>query len=227
MKPINRRILTIIPRPVLQDPSNAPGPRAYPIQLDSTSTAMAALVLLIILFFLCFFSTCARRIFSLVHRHDTRVRPPSPLHRTRRFIFPPPCGLDPATLQSLPVVKARKEFGCCVVCLSDFEEKDHVKVIPKCGHRFHPSCIDVWLVTSGSCPVCRCSDMVTTSRSYSDLDSVLVHDGGWRTSETIREETEGRCRKEMARLERSNSWGLERGMRSDGSVPSVRRTCSF
>lgn len=227
MKPINRRILS-----VLQEPSNTPGPGTYPIQLDSTATAMAALVLLIALFFLCFFSACARRIFSLVHRRDTaRLYSPSLAPHPRRFMpYPPPYGLDPATLQSLPVVKGRKEFGCCVVCLSDFEEKDHVKVIPRCGHGFHPGCIDVWLVMQGSCPVCRCSDVVTGSWSYSGLDSVLGNDTRERSSESNREEIEedrGRGRREMVRLGRSNSWGLGREMGRNGSGSRVRRTSSF
>jgi E3 ubiquitin-protein ligase ATL10/75/76/77/78 len=229
MTPINHRILSIIPRPVLQD-SNTPGPRTYPIQLDSTATAMTALVLLIALFFLCFFSACAHRLFSLVHRRDTNLYSPSVLSHPRRFMpHPPPYGVDMDTLQSLPVVKGRKEFGCCVVCLNDFEEKDHVKVIPRCGHGFHPGCIDVWLLTQGSCPVCRCSDMVTGCRSYSGLDSVLVDDAKGCSSETNREEIEdhGRGRKEMARLQRSNSWGLGWAMGRNASGPSMRRMGSF
>ncbi|XP_078148062.1 RING-H2 finger protein ATL80-like [Carex rostrata] len=233
MKPINRRILSIIPRPVLQEPSNTPGPgpRAYPIQLDSTAASLCAVVLLLALFFICFFSACLRRLFSLVHRQDTRIYAPSMMapHPRHFMRFPPPYGLDPATLQSLPVVKGRKEFGCCVVCLSDFEEKDHVKVIPRCGHRFHQGCIDVWLVMHGSCPVCRCSDMVTGSWSCSGLDSVLVNDGRGCRSESNREEIEddGRDAKEMVRLGRSNSWGLGREMRRNGSVSRLRRTGSF
>lgn len=46
-----------------------------------------------------------------------------------------------------------------MVCLGEFEEDKELKVIPGCGHLFHPQCIDAWLVSHGSCPVCRCSEL--------------------------------------------------------------------
>ena len=48
-----------------------------------------------------------------------------------------------------------KDFGICSVCLSAVESSTDCKSLP-CHHRFHPSCIDEWLVDhSFSCPVCR------------------------------------------------------------------------
>ncbi|KAG9151251.1 hypothetical protein Leryth_002800 [Lithospermum erythrorhizon] len=34
-----------------------------------------------------------------------------------------------------------------------------VKLIPNCGHVFHPYCIDTWLESHVSCPLCRCSNL--------------------------------------------------------------------
>ena len=41
----------------------------------------------------------------------------------------------------------------CSVCVEDFEKGQDVRVLP-CKHRFHPDCIDPWLLNvSGTCPL--------------------------------------------------------------------------
>ncbi|KAK7283657.1 hypothetical protein RIF29_13333 [Crotalaria pallida] len=43
----------------------------------------------------------------------------------------------------------------CAVCLTDFKDYDTLRLLPKCNHVFHPSCIDSWLCSHVTCPVCR------------------------------------------------------------------------
>ncbi|OIV98910.1 hypothetical protein TanjilG_07345 [Lupinus angustifolius] len=43
----------------------------------------------------------------------------------------------------------------CAVCLSDFKDYDSLRLLPKCNHVFHPSCIHSWLCSHVTCPVCR------------------------------------------------------------------------
>ncbi|CAI8593667.1 unnamed protein product [Vicia faba] len=43
----------------------------------------------------------------------------------------------------------------CAVCLTDFKENDTLRLLPKCNHVFHPQCIDSWLASHVTCPVCR------------------------------------------------------------------------
>ncbi|XP_010538882.1 PREDICTED: RING-H2 finger protein ATL79-like [Tarenaya hassleriana] len=43
----------------------------------------------------------------------------------------------------------------CTICLSKFEEGEEVKVLPRCNHGFHVRCIEQWLSSHLSCPVCR------------------------------------------------------------------------
>lgn len=41
----------------------------------------------------------------------------------------------------------------CSVCVEDFEKGQDLRVLP-CQHRFHPECIDPWLLNvSGTCPL--------------------------------------------------------------------------
>ncbi|QDS69745.1 hypothetical protein FKW77_010099 [Venturia effusa] len=53
------------------------------------------------------------------------------------------------------------EDGCerperCLVCLSDFEDKEEARKLVRCGHLFHKECIDQWLTEGrNSCPLCR------------------------------------------------------------------------
>lgn len=74
-------------------------------------------------------------------------------------------GLDKAVVESLPLVgyslvkglKGGKDLSECAVCLSDFEEDENLRLLPKCGHIFHPDCIDMWFHSHSTCPLCRSS----------------------------------------------------------------------
>ncbi|KAL5581000.1 hypothetical protein UlMin_013442 [Ulmus minor] len=48
-----------------------------------------------------------------------------------------------------------EEVTCCSICLEDFEESDECRVLVKCKHTFHLSCIDLWLARDMYCPLCR------------------------------------------------------------------------
>ncbi|CAN6166810.1 unnamed protein product [Urochloa humidicola] len=43
----------------------------------------------------------------------------------------------------------------CAVCLCEFAGADRLRLLPACGHAFHVACIDVWLRSSATCPLCR------------------------------------------------------------------------
>ena len=50
----------------------------------------------------------------------------------------------------------------CTVCQIACEEGTIVQTLQTCQHRFHPVCIQRWLLNNNSCPVCR-THLVTTS----------------------------------------------------------------
>ncbi|KAL3641929.1 hypothetical protein CASFOL_012744 [Castilleja foliolosa] len=75
-------------------------------------------------------------------------------------------GLEPAVLSSLPVFtysskipvsapEQERPFLECAVCLSEFEEEEVVRLLPKCNHAFHIECIDMWFHSHSTCPLCR------------------------------------------------------------------------
>ncbi|GER56896.1 RING/U-box superfamily protein [Striga asiatica] len=74
-------------------------------------------------------------------------------------------GLDPAVLSALPAfvfsdappqaAAEGRHLLECAVCLSEFEEKEIVRLLPGCGHSFHIECIDMWFHSHATCPLCR------------------------------------------------------------------------
>ncbi|KAL9661747.1 hypothetical protein QQ045_026575 [Rhodiola kirilowii] len=43
----------------------------------------------------------------------------------------------------------------CAVCLNEFQDGELLRIMPKCNHTFHKFCVDVWLGSHVSCPMCR------------------------------------------------------------------------
>lgn len=69
-------------------------------------------------------------------------------------------GLQQSVIDSIAVFRYKKgesliESGDCSVCLSEFEEDEILRVLPKCSHAFHIDCIDTWLRSHKNCPLCR------------------------------------------------------------------------
>ncbi|GAA0154733.1 ubiquitin-protein ligase [Lithospermum erythrorhizon] len=63
-------------------------------------------------------------------------------------------------LDSLPLLTFRSVNGNltgkdCAVCLSKFEKEDQLRLLPLCCHAFHSQCVDTWLLSNQSCPLCR------------------------------------------------------------------------
>ncbi|XP_047335927.1 RING-H2 finger protein ATL40-like [Impatiens glandulifera] len=74
----------------------------------------------------------------------------------------PKTGLDPAVIASLPIFAFKKPDAAaaetdddCSVCLSLLETDEMVRKLPNCNHTFHAECIDMWLESHSTCPICR------------------------------------------------------------------------
>ncbi|KAH7433179.1 hypothetical protein KP509_07G057700 [Ceratopteris richardii] len=129
--------------------------------------AIVFIVLLAAFFFIAFFSI-------YVKRHSIRAEDAAWGRggaNQGRPNEPPSQGVDPALLEKLPLViySSSKKKGSnveCVVCLTDFEEGETLCQLPKCRHVFHKDCIDMWLFSHTTCPLCRRSLMSGSTRSF-------------------------------------------------------------
>ncbi|KAH8486991.1 hypothetical protein H0E87_025830 [Populus deltoides] len=69
-------------------------------------------------------------------------------------------GLDQAFVDALPVfyykdIMGSKEPFDCAVCLCEFSGQERLRLLPLCSHAFHIDCIDTWLLSNSTCPLCR------------------------------------------------------------------------
>lgn len=95
--------------------------------------------------------TNRRQSSSSPRRHDDQQ---SPVHSSAEMH---------SAAELIPAHKYEKGEGggvvgddvVCAVCLSEFEDGEELKTLPECLHSFHAACIDVWLFSRATCPVCR------------------------------------------------------------------------
>uniref|UniRef100_A0A0D9Y545 RING-type E3 ubiquitin transferase n=1 Tax=Oryza glumipatula TaxID=40148 RepID=A0A0D9Y545_9ORYZ len=92
-------------------------------------------------------------------------------------------GLDASALAALPVTAYRKNGGGggggegsnrggpgataadCAVCLSELADGEKVRELPNCRHVFHVECVDAWLRSRTTCPLCRAEAEVPKARA--------------------------------------------------------------
>ncbi|KAG8052090.1 hypothetical protein GUJ93_ZPchr0001g29928 [Zizania palustris] len=84
---------------------------------------------------------------------------------------------------SLPVFVVRSGGGGekepeCAVCIAELRDGEEGRALPRCGHRFHAACVDVWLRLHTTCPLCRASvvaerkgGVADTTATVEDLDA--------------------------------------------------------
>uniref|UniRef100_A0A1D1YIU7 RING-type E3 ubiquitin transferase n=1 Tax=Anthurium amnicola TaxID=1678845 RepID=A0A1D1YIU7_9ARAE len=71
-------------------------------------------------------------------------------------------GVDQSFIDALPVfpygaVTGAKDPFDCAICLCEFDPDDKLRLLPRCSHAFHLHCIDTWLLSHSTCPICRSS----------------------------------------------------------------------
>lgn len=140
-------------------------PVTPPLEPDSNKSVIAIMVIIAIMFLISvFISLYSRRcsgrqsqtrgILDLAASTGATGNPSSQSE---------PNGLSQATIETFPTFlysdvkgfKIGKDTLACAVCLSEFQDQETLRVIPKCCHVYHPHCIGAWLTSHSTCPVCR------------------------------------------------------------------------
>ncbi|XP_077234321.1 E3 ubiquitin-protein ligase ATL4-like [Tasmannia lanceolata] len=79
--------------------------------------------------------------------------------------------IDSLPLFSFSSLGPHKSGGAdCAVCISRFEPHDQLRLLPNCCHAFHSRCIDTWLSSNRTCPLCRSSVHVEDFESANAAD---------------------------------------------------------
>ncbi|KAH6790723.1 hypothetical protein C2S51_005729 [Perilla frutescens var. frutescens] len=113
-------------------------------------------------------------------------------------------GLDPSIVESFPTftystVKdyTRERYGVeCAICLVEFRSSDVLRLLTTCCHVFHQECIDLWLESHKTCPVCRRnlnSPVQSPVKSPRLSSSVVVDDAAVDEDEAIRQGDRDSC----------------------------------
>ncbi|PKA47697.1 RING-H2 finger protein ATL29 [Apostasia shenzhenica] len=149
---------TSLPTP----PPPAPPP---PLSINPTTSVPLLLPVFIIFFvLLCFLSIFLFRdllnLFSI--SRISGLSTAASVSSTGRVQADAP-GLNPTILASFPTlpysaVKGLQEGKCgceCPVCLAEFAAGDLIRLLTVCCHAFHPECVDSWLASHTTCPLCR------------------------------------------------------------------------
>lgn len=113
----------------------------------------------------------------------------------------PSYGLNQEVIDTFPTflysnvkgLKIGKGTLACAVCLNEFQDNETLRLIPKCSHVYHHGCIDIWLVSHNTCPVCRANlvpraDETTVQQSEQTVSILMPEDHHPNEEDEIREE---------------------------------------
>ncbi|KAL3845727.1 hypothetical protein ACJIZ3_003130 [Penstemon smallii] len=102
-----------------------------------------------------------------------------PLSESSNDISKCELGLKKEVREMLPIIVFRESFSVndtqCSVCLGDYQAEDRLQQIPACGHTFHMDCIDLWLATHTTCPLCRQSLLPSTKAPCPNGSVIVTH----------------------------------------------------
>ncbi|KAL2240504.1 UNVERIFIED_CONTAM: RING-H2 finger protein ATL3 [Sesamum indicum] len=59
----------------------------------------------------------------------------------------------------------------CAVCLENFRVGEKCRLLPSCNHSFHAECVDLWLLRTPICPICRAAADIMRSGSLHEEES--------------------------------------------------------
>ncbi|PRQ57073.1 putative transcription factor C2H2 family [Rosa chinensis] len=156
------------PPPPLLTSTTSPPHNNRSLTVKTLSPSILIILLIVVVTVVASFSLC--RILRCINNRFLRHATPSsgddaPARASSRRVSPAESAA-PDPVAALPVfafsaIKNRRASSTavvaadCAVCLSKFEHDDQLRLLPLCCHAFHVSCIDTWLHSQQTCPLCR------------------------------------------------------------------------
>lgn len=58
-------------------------------------------------------------------------------------------------IKSININEIDEENKQCSICLEEYDEKSNLNRLMRCKHVFHETCINKWIKTNETCPLCR------------------------------------------------------------------------
>ena len=121
--------------------------------------------------------------------------------------------------------KSQDNYNYCAICLASIDEND-VDTKWICRHRYHRDCITNW---NGSCPECRCSHNLRTSRFYD-----YTEDSRWKIEFYLKssrlvpkDEVEARRYKDLWKHERCIKENHEITFHDTNHLAGICHNCSI
>ena len=65
-------------------------------------------------------------------------------------------------------IKINSEDAICCICADEYEKNNKLRVL-NCGHHFHKSCCDKWLIINSTCPICRNAFNYSSNNNLSEI----------------------------------------------------------
>lgn len=97
----------------------------------------------------------------------------------------------------------RENYGLeCAICLCAFEDDCILRLLTICYHVFHQECIDLWLESHKTCPICR-RDLDDLAQKPLDKSPVLIHSNSIHENNNVFGHDSNRGRRSNESLEDS------------------------
>ncbi|KAG0554572.1 hypothetical protein M758_12G105200 [Ceratodon purpureus] len=149
--------------PSVLPPQRPPTPPSSSGGTHINPSVVVIVVILSVVFilsgFLHLLARCLGRRRQPAPRHHSPLV--SALHGQLQHLFHlHDAGVEQVFIDTLPVfsygsIRGLKDSADCAVCLTEFGDDDRLRLLPKCKHAFHLECIDTWLLSNSTCPLCR------------------------------------------------------------------------
>ena len=158
-------------------------------QRDSSSPSSFIIVIIIIVSAIIVFASIYLLLRLLSRRFHRSFRTSSAVddvvtavnrdsHSQDRREPPPGDIFNSLPLFTFGSVNGKLSGGDCAVCLSKFESHDQLRLLPLCCHAFHARCIDTWLASNQTCPLCRSTVHTTDEDVLNKVLSASANENG-------------------------------------------------